>query len=290
MQRLAIYYIQTKFKLLSFFSTKKAAQQAFDLFSTPNLLHPKTLRQIHNAEPIQVLLNIQPPHPIKSKPTKAITVRGYRWNHPGTKRILILHGFGSAAHKFEAYVEPLVAKGYEVIAFDAPAHGSSDGTRTNAVEYCSMVEQVMEQFGPIDGFIAHSFGALAVCLALEKIEHGPAIKLVLIAPATETSTAIDQAFSQLKISSKKIRIAFEKLIFDVSGKEANWFSIRRTMPFIQASVLWIHDLDDTITPVEDAMQVRSDQHKNVEFVFTKGLGHQRIYRDATVKKQVTDFL
>jgi pimeloyl-ACP methyl ester carboxylesterase len=288
-QRLVIGYIQTKFKLLSAVSKRRAAEQAFILFGTP-FFKPKKNLLPKNAETLQFELDI--PLAGLSRPGKKnpLTIRGYRWNHPRPVKVLILHGFSSVASKFEHYVHPLVKKGYEVLAFDAPAHGSSDGKNTNAVEYCAMIAKVIELFGPIERFIAHSFGGIAVSLALEKIHHDAGTRLVLIAPATETTTAVDAAFRMLKIKDTEVRKMFDRVIIEIGGKETSWYSIRRAMHKISATVLWIHDEDDDITPLQDALTVQEDNHPNVRFLITKGLGHQRIYRDPEIKKRVVEFL
>jgi pimeloyl-ACP methyl ester carboxylesterase len=276
LQRLGITYIQTKFKLLTIVSKKKAAEKAFEVFGKPFL---KSVRKgpLKNTEEIEIILNDK-------------KVAGYRWNHPQPKKALILHGFGSAAHKFEDYATLLVKEGYEILAFDAPAHGDSEGITTNAIEYCAMIEKVMEELGPIDGFIAHSFGGIALSLALEKIPHDAKTKVVFIAPATETTSAVDGAFSMLKIKNAAVRSEFEKLVVALSGKNTEWFSIRRAMRNINASVLWIHDEDDDITPWADAEKVMKDNHPNIKFVLTKRLGHRKIYHDKAVKDQVIKFL
>ena len=275
-QRLAIGYVQTKFKLLSVISKRKAAEKAFVIFGTPFM---KSIRKapIKNAEVIHFQLNNK-------------KMNGYRWNHPQAKKALILHGFGSAAHKFEDYALLLIEKGFEVLAFDAPAHGNSEGDTTNAIEYSEMIIEVMERFGPIENFIAHSFGGISLSLALEQVTHDANTKVVFIAPATETTSAVDGAFKMLKIKNENVRSEFEKIVFEVSGKKTAWFSMRRAMHQIKASVLWIHDEDDDITPWADALKVKEDNLTNLKFVLTKGLGHRKIYHDAGVKNMVTEFL
>jgi pimeloyl-ACP methyl ester carboxylesterase len=275
-QRLAIGYVQTKFKLLSLLSKKKTAEKAMEVFGTPFL---KSVRKapIKNAETIRFHLNNK-------------KVNGYRWNHPQQRKALILHGFGSAAHKFEDYAILLAERGFEVLAFDAPAHGESEGSTTNAIEYCEMIKQVMEQFGPIQSFLGHSFGGISLSLALEEIAHDEHTRVVFIAPATETTSAVDGAFSMLKLKSEVVRNEFEKLVIKVSGKELSWFSMRRAMHNIKASVLWIHDEDDDITPWADALKVKEDNHPNIKFVLTKGLGHRQIYHDTNIKNMVVDFI
>lgn len=275
-QRLAIGYIQTKFKLISAFSKKKAAEKAFVVFGTPFM---KSVRKtpLKNAEVIHFHLNGK-------------KMNGYRWNHPQPHKALILHGFGSAAHKFEDYALLLIEKGFEVLAFDAPAHGDSEGNTTNAIEYSEMIKEVMDKFGPIEGFIAHSFGGISLSLALEQVKHDANTRVVFIAPATETTSAVDGAFKMLKLNHEKVRMEFEKIIFEYSGKHTEWFSIRRVMFNIKASVLWIHDEEDDITPWIDAEKVKEDNHPNIKFVITKGLGHRKIYHDDGIKNTVIKFL
>lgn len=275
-QRLAIGYIQTKFKLLSIVSKRKAAEKAFQVMGTP-FMKSVSKAPVKNAEVIHFHFNNK-------------KMNGYRWNHPQNKKVLILHGFGSAGHKFEDYATLLTGDGFEVLAFDAPAHGNSEGNTTNAIEYSEMIKEVMEKFGPVENFIAHSFGGISLSLALEQVPHDEKTKIVFIAPATETSSAVDGAFKMLKLKDRAVRNEFEKIIFRVSGKETAWFSMRRAMDNIKASILWVHDEADDITPWADALKVKEDNHPNIKFVLTKGLGHRKIYHDTGVKNMVSAFL
>ena len=84
--------------------------------------------------------------------------------------MLILHGFESTAINFEGYVEPLIKKGYEVLAFDAPAHGHSSGKRITAIVYRDLVEYVDEHYGPVRSYLGHSFGGFVLSLALLKFD------------------------------------------------------------------------------------------------------------------------
>jgi pimeloyl-ACP methyl ester carboxylesterase len=275
-QRLAIGYVQTKFKLISLVSKKKAAEKAFVVFGTP-FMKSVSKAPVKHAEVIHFHLNHK-------------KMNGYRWNHPQPRKVLILHGFGSAAHKFEDYAIKLIDKGFEVLAFDAPAHGHSEGITTNAIEYSEMIKEVMEKFGPISYFIAHSFGGISLSLALEQVKHSAGTKLVFIAPATETTSAVDGAFKMLKLTNATVRNEFDKLIFEYSGRQTEWFSMRRAMHHINATVLWIHDEDDDVTPWADALKVKEDNHPNIKFLLTKGLGHRKIYHDPDIKNNVVEFL
>ncbi len=275
-KKVAVKYIRTKFKLLSAISKRKTAEQAFQLFCTPQIRQKKELPEIFKqAERLQFQF-------------QGNTMLGYRWN-PSSKKILILHGFESSVIYFDRYVKPLMQKGYEVLAFDAPAHGRSAGKNINAVVYKEFIEAVMQQYGAITSFIAHSFGGIALCLALEECNHDESYKVALIAPATETATSIDLYFNFLKLDTE-VRKEFDKLIEELSKHPPEWFSIRRAAAHIKAQVLWVHDEDDDLTPLADAKKVQEKQYPNFQFMITKGLGHRRIYRDSRILKTVLDFL
>ena len=276
-QHLAIRYIRTKFKLLSSISKKKAAAKAFELFCTPQNRHKKPLPPIFlDGEKLQFTIH-------------GNTVRGWRWNHPGIRKVLILHGFESSVTNFDRYIKPLTRKGYEVLAFDAPAHGRSGGKKITAPVYKDTIKKIHELYGPVESYLAHSLAGLAVTLALEEIPHTPDFRLALIAPATETSTAIDSFFHFLRLDPL-VREEFENLILKAGGVSSGWDSIKRAMKKIKAKVRWYHDEDDDTTPLRDVMKVKEENHPNLEFVITRGLGHRRIYRDNNVVKSIIDFL
>lgn len=276
-QQLALKYIRTKFKLLSLISKRKAARKAFVLFCTPQHRNKKELPPIfEKGEKLQFrFLNY--------------TVHGYRWNAGGAKKVLILHGFESGIVNFDRFIKPLLKKGYEVLGFDAPAHGRSTGTFFNALLYKELIQIIYKKYGPMQSFLAHSFGGLALSLALEEIAHDSATKAVLIAPATETTTAVNFFFDHLKLDTS-LRPYFDKVILEKSGHPPDWFSVARASNAIKATVLWAHDKDDTMTPFGDIENVMAANYPNFHFLITEGLGHRRIYRDNKVVKVIIDFL
>lgn len=276
-QKLVIGYYRTKLTIWSKLSKRKAAEKAFELFCSPvPSAKKKSPKVFEQAEKLH----------LKMDDAKLV---GYRWNHPQPKKVLILHGFSSTIKKFDHFVMPLVKKGYEVIAFDAPAHGESGGKQINVLSYKQTIAAIYEKFGPIHSFIAHSFGGLALTLFVEELKYTDHKKLVLIAPATETSTAMNNFCKFLKIDDE-VKTEIRNLIHEKSGLWTEDVSIRKSALKIKADVLWIHDEEDDVTPWADAEKVQQDAHPNFQFMLTKGLGHRKIYRDAKVKKAVMEFL
>jgi pimeloyl-ACP methyl ester carboxylesterase len=276
-QKIAIGYIRARLNMLAVVSPARAARQALVLFNTPQYTSGRTAPDIFKTSERQVF---------KLHGKK---VTGFRWNHPQPRKLLILHGFESSSYKFEQFISRGIKHGYEVLAFDAPAHGQSEGKTATLPEYIDMIRKVVELYGPIDAFICHSFGGLAIAHYLETVKHERQTKVVMIAPATETTTAIDSFFRFLQLNDK-VRKEFETLIYQRSGFRPAHYSIRRAMKNINASVLWIHDEDDKVTPISDVLPIKEKNYPNVEFMFTRGLGHNRIYRDSEVKKKVFSFL
>lgn len=274
---IALAFIRAKFKILAAISKKKAARSALDLFCTPPTRDIRELPELfQQAEEIR--LDFDNHH-----------VVGYRWNHGAGKKVLVNHGFESTAINFVAYVAPLLKKGFEVILFDAPAHGRSPGKRINTIIYRDMIKAIDARFGPIRNFVGHSLGGLSVSLAMAEIPHDRDCKLVLMAPAANTSTAIDNFFRLLRLPVS-LKPWFISELEDRGGHPLSWFMISRALEQVKAQVLWLHDEDDQVTPVRDARAVEAKQFPNIRFVYTHGFGHSRIYREQSVIDEVVRFL
>jgi predicted alpha/beta hydrolase family esterase len=275
-QKVAIGYLRAKLNLIGVVSKKKAAQEAMIIFSTPFRKVKKAVPAIfEKCELIGFRLHGK-------------KIIGYRWNHPSPKKLLVLHGFESSAFNFERYIKPLIKIGYEVIAVDAPAHGKSEGKTINLLDYIETIEETEKRYGPFDAALAHSFGGIAISMYLEKSKRKDKMKLVLIAPATETVTAIDSFFRFLQLNDG-IRTEFNKLIHHRTGHWPSHFSIKRVAAQLPAEILWVHDEDDDMTPLSDTEPVQKANYPHIRFMITKGLGHRRIYRDTEVSRIILNF-
>ncbi|HVG13562.1 MAG TPA: hypothetical protein VM935_01340, partial [Chitinophagaceae bacterium] len=123
---------------------------------------------------------------------------------------------------------------------------------------------------------------------LEEWEHNEICKVVLIAPAVESTTAIDSFFRFLKLSPG-VRKEFDSLLQAKSGHAPGWFSISRIAPLLKARVLWFQDKDDLMTPLKDVLPIMDKKFPNFQFIISEGLGHRRIYRDNKTFKAILAF-
>jgi pimeloyl-ACP methyl ester carboxylesterase len=278
-QKLALRYIRARINILSLASPRKAAIEAFRLFCTPQQRSSKKGNAFF--EKGQRLSFRHADH----------TVRGHRWLPDAlpAKKVLIAHGFESASRPFEAYIAALVEKGYEVVAFDAPAHGASGGRRILLTDYISLLRVIEQNYGPFHSYLGHSLGGLALALFLENSPHNKVTRLVLIAPAVETTVAVE-AFARLLHLSPQVVKEMDDYVQEISGHHFAWYSLRRALHHINARILYVQDEEDRVTPLQEALLVREDGHPNIRFDFTRGLGHRKVFKDPEVMARIVAFL
>ncbi|WP_346238945.1 alpha/beta hydrolase [Niabella insulamsoli] len=276
-QNFVVSYFRNKIRLLTLFSKKRAAAEAFHVFCTPYFRMVYEAREIENAEPLSFQFEGQ-------------AAVGYRWNKGADKKLLIAHGFRSASANFKHLANALAAKGYEVIAFDAPAHGKSGGKQLTAITYKMFIEAICRHFGDFDASLCHSFGGLAVSMNLAEDSGTTNSKTVLIAPAANSRQLIEAFFREMRITDLMVQQYFFAKIQQLSGRDVDWFSLERCAPQMGGQVFWVHDHDDKVTPIADAMRVKNMELPHFHFLFTENLGHRRIYRDPNVINAVVDFL
>jgi alpha-beta hydrolase superfamily lysophospholipase len=94
--------------------------------------------------------------------------------------VILAHGWAGRAAQLGALAEPLVAAGFRVVAFDAPAHGESPGREAHVPMLAECIVEIATQQGGLRAVIGHSAGAASAALAtLMGLEPRG---LVLIAP------------------------------------------------------------------------------------------------------------
>ncbi|WP_018628259.1 alpha/beta hydrolase [Niabella aurantiaca] len=269
---------KVRIRLLALVSKERAGNTTFRIFCTPLGKAGYSLTPVlRSAEQLA--------HTFQGQQLK-----GYRWNNGAGRKLLIAHGFRSHTQRFEHLIPLLVEKGYEVVAFDAPAHGLSSGRQINAVDYTRLISELTVQYGPFDAYIGHSFGGLAIALATAELPENASVKIVLFAPAADTAGLATVFLKEMQVTDPGVRQHFYNNVVRISGRGLDWFTIRRCLPALKSAVLWIHDTQDPVTPVSEALEIQRLAPSNIRFIFTEGLGHSRVYRNESVLKEVAGFL
>jgi pimeloyl-ACP methyl ester carboxylesterase len=203
--------------------------------------------------------------------------------------ILLVHCWGGRATQLHEFVECLVAQGLRVVSFDGPAHGESDGRRTDMFEFPEALATVAKVVGPLEGVIAHSFGAAMTLLARRDLGLS-AKRFVLISSFKSCDWFLD-AFGHFFRTSPKV-IQRMRHDFDLRrGTPVNWekLSMIDVISGIKEPILLVHDRSDAEIPFSHAELLQQASNGAV-LLATEGLGHRRILRDASVIQQSVQFI
>lgn len=212
-------------------------------------------------------------------------VAAWRWGFGPT--VLLVHGWEGRGSQLGAFVEPLVEAGLSVVAFDAPAHGDSPGSRLYLTDHADAVAAVAAAAGPLHATVAHSFGAAAVLLAHARGDLDVA-RNVMVSP----NALIDQAvgsFVQLAGLDADERAAFLAQLAARTGYDLDALAIDRLAGPRDGRLLVIHDCDDPEIPLAHGTRLAA-AWPHARLRTTTGLGHRRILRDDAVIVEVVSFL
>ncbi|HFB99244.1 MAG TPA: alpha/beta hydrolase, partial [Phaeodactylibacter sp.] len=171
-QRIPLSYrmVQFAFGTLGRAFPKPFAKLAFRFFTTPRrrAKHKKSDPILETAQVSEMLVGRN-------------MIKMYEWG-TGKKTILLVHGWESRGTALRSFVMSLVAAGYRVATFDAPAHGDSGGKRVHLVTYSEAFKALYYKYENVESIITHSFGGVVAVYAMVKLDSEmTAQKMVMIA-------------------------------------------------------------------------------------------------------------
>jgi pimeloyl-ACP methyl ester carboxylesterase len=201
--------------------------------------------------------------------------------------VMLVHGWSGRGAQLGEFVEPLVGAGYRVVAFDAPAHGRSDGRDTTILEISEVILRLVPDFGPVHAVIAHSFGVPCVLFALQ--QQGFARRVVALSTPATLDGLLEKFAGTLALSPRTVQIMRDMLVQRFGEDVWTRFSVQNMAQRIGLPALIIHDRDDRDVPWQEGEAV-ARAWPNARFLRTEGLGHRRILRDPEVIDRVVRFL
>jgi len=206
--------------------------------------------------------------------------------------VYLMHGWGGWRTQLGAFVEPLVAAGWRVVAVDGPSHGDSDpgayGPRQSTlVELADALVAAENGLGPAHAVIAHSGGASAVALAL-RAGLTPR-RLVFVAPMAHPADYLETFAGFLGIGARTRKRLVPRIVSRV-GVPLSDLDIPAVATHLGTpSLLVVHDREDAETPWSGGDAI-ARAWPDARLISTTGLGHRRIVRDPDVVRHVTTFL
>jgi pimeloyl-ACP methyl ester carboxylesterase len=222
----------------------------------------------------------------------SIRVRGkeivtYAWGS-GDDTVLLVHGWRGRAAQFAPLVRELVAEGFHVVSFDAPAHGASDVGRTDIRDWIAAIEALQQRHGRFRLIVGHSFGALATLTA---VRSGTTTKRVAtIAGAGTPQVFIDQFAAMLDLSPRA-KAAFERRFQHKFGEDAasmaqRFDALANPLP-ADVEVLAVHDDTDRQVPSLASTDLAATHSDRARYIRTHGFGHSRVLSADTTLDAVT---
>lgn len=256
---------------------KRAGKVAYRFFSTPRVRakHRTSDEILESARIFEFMYGKQ-------------LLKGYEWGYGG-RTVILVHGWESRGTALRHFVPDLLEQGFRVVTFDGPAHGNSDGKRTNLVHFAGAVRAILKQTGGAHSIITHSFGGASTVFALSRLD--PSLKidnLVLIGVPDKMEKVLQGAIKTMKVPPPAAR-SFMKYVenkVQVSVKEVALSS----SPLENVTkVLIVHDEQDPIVPLSEAKSV-FQSWDNAYMLVSRGYGHYRLMKNPDLIGRVVAFI
>ena len=276
MSRTGVELLGVALRLTSKFSTQASARLGYRILSQPpRFKTPERERASYaNARHTRIPFGMK-------------TLKVLEWGRGPA--VLLVHCWGGRATQLCGFVDALVGRGLRVVSFDGPAHGESDGKRTDMFEFAQALATVAKSVAPVHGVIAHSFGAAMTLLALRDLGLS-ANRLVLISSFKSCDWFLN-AFGEFFRTSPLV-IQRMRHDFDVRrGEPVKWaeLSMIEVISRVKEPILLVHDRSDTEIPFSHA-ELLQRASNGAQLLATDGLGHRRILRDPSVIEQAVQFV
>ncbi len=215
----------------------------------------------------------------------AVSVPSWHWGEGPL--VALAHGWGSRGGRLTSLVEPLLARGFSVVTFDAPGHGESDSRLGSIPQSARTLRALEAAAGPLHAVVGHSLGAAATALAVSR--GLDLARAVFIAPPASPLAYVEAFARSLGVSAAVMaemrRRSQERLRFNWEDLDVVAMAERsRGIP-----LLVVHDEGDREVLPDDGAAI-AGAWPGARLVTTRGLGHHRITRDPDAIAQVVDFL
>lgn len=211
----------------------------------------------------------------------------YKWGK-SDRKILLVHGWQSHALDFYKLIPQLVRKGYEVIAFDAPGHGKSEGKQSNVIAYKQAIHQVILRVGEPYAVIGHSFGGFASAFTLSEYPLRVR-KFVMIANPVVGKHMFEHICEELDVPGKVRNMLYERIRGHFSRPIEDFDLNILKYPIKADEILLIYDQSDEMVSYLDIDHfLRSNPR--VKSRKYDGIGHFKIVKNQEVMDQIIGYV
>lgn len=271
---IALTVMRGALRLLSATAPGVASRVAADLFMTPRRFNaPKREQEVlAQGSPFTVRLGA------------STEIRAWRFGEGPT--VLLAHGWEGRGSQLTPFVAPLVDRGYSVVAFDAPGHGASPGSRSSLPHFAWAIRAVADTLPTTHAIIAHSLGCAAATLAMR---DGLSVnRVVYLAPPLNPVDYTARFGDILGLDDATIR-GLQKRIEERFARKWSDYSLAESARLMTVPLLVVHDREDRDTFWSEGAAL-AEAWPDARLLTTEGLGHRRILRDEKVIEEITGFV
>src|SRR5690606_10285467 len=201
------------------------------------------------------------------------------------KRVLLAHGWSGRGTQMPDIAMALIKEGYEIISFDAPAHGRASGKMSMMPYFIDSIKFLEEKYGPFYAGIGHSLGGMSF---LKAVKDGVDLRKLVIIGTANSVTNITKEFAQNMQLGQEVAKIMKSYFDNKFGEDMDKLSGAFSAQEVKIPTLVIHDEDDIDVDVSSAHEIKNNLEKGELFI-TKSLGHSKILGDQKVINKITTF-
>jgi pimeloyl-ACP methyl ester carboxylesterase len=200
--------------------------------------------------------------------------------------VLLLHGWGGSSAQLAPLAGSLVARGFRVVAVDAPAHGLSSGWTSSMPQFARAALEAARRLGPFRAVVGHSMGGAALALALR---DGLAAERAVFIGTPRNPVDWTRRFAEALGVGPRALLAMKARSERRLGFRWDELDMAEVAPHVAIPLLVVHDTEDREVPFAEGETV-AGLWRGASLVTTQGLGHNRILRDPGVGSMVAAFV
>ena len=209
------------------------------------------------------------------------------WTWGQGPKILLIHGWSGRGGQFHPWVKELVNQGFQVITFDAPGHGYSEGKTSAFPTFINSIEALADKKGAFHALIGHSLGGAAAILSASR--GVSTNKLVSLAAPGDIQALFSRTFQNKMGFKPRVTEGVKHRLAQRYQVSMNDLEPLLHSPKLKQELLLWHDLDDKEVPWSEAEQLFR-QSPRAKLKTIKGSGHYRILRNQEVIQDSLAFL
>ncbi|PHS51663.1 MAG: hypothetical protein COB01_09890 [Lutibacter sp.] len=260
------------FAILDLFSPSFGASQIYKLMSNPSVRKLKDFQE-------KILDNSRK----ESVKFKNFDIQTYRWGETNCKLVFLIHGWEGQAGNLTGLVDLLLQKKYQVMAFDAPAHGKSSKGKTNMFEFTEFVSIMFNKYQP-DVIISHCMGSVTTAGVLRRNSDIHIEQWILVTAPFSFKDTIKEVSDFFGVTHRTVN-KLTKMVEKDAGEPIEMLNMKTYCGNLKnvSKALIVHSKNDKVLPIALARKVNRDFPQS-ELIELEGLGHYTILWSEELKE------